>query len=81
MNNKIAWFNIHLGPLFQQGLTVIRAWIRYHMLSKMWDEVIYPFPNINCFTVEVWEEIKDVVPHFMMDGITCPAGVEVNPYW
>ena len=55
MNNKIALFDIHLGPPSQHGLTAIRAWIRYHMLSEVWDEIIYLFPNFNYFTVEVWE--------------------------
>ena len=35
------------------GLTLMSAWIRNHMPSKVWDEITYPFPNFNGCTVEV----------------------------
>ena len=31
---------------------------------KMWNEITYPFPNFNGGTVEVWEWISDIIPHF-----------------
>ena len=40
------------------------------MLSKVWDEITYPFPNFNSSTVEVWEWMNNFIPHFMMDVIT-----------
>ena len=40
------------------------------MLSKVWDEITYPFPNFNGATVEVWEWINDVISHSMIDVIT-----------
>ena len=30
----------------------------------MWDEIIYPFPNLNGATVEVWEWISNFTPDF-----------------
>ena len=50
------------GPFYLHGLTLIPAWIRNHMPSKMWDEITYPLPNFNGFTVEVWESISHFIP-------------------
>ena len=33
--------------------------MKNHMLSKVWDEITYPFPNFNAFTVEVWEWVSN----------------------
>ena len=54
-------------------LTCIPAWISGHMPSKVWDEIIYPFPNFNGCTVEVWEWISNFIPHFMMYITTYPS--------
>ena len=34
-------------PFYQNGLTLIPAWISNHMPSKVWDEITYPLPNFN----------------------------------
>ena len=39
----------------------------------MGDEITYPFPNFNGFSVEVWEWIKNFIPHFIIDVITYPC--------
>ena len=44
------------------------------MPNNVWDEITYPFPNLNGCTVEVWEWIGIFIPHFIMDVIT-------YPYW
>ena len=44
------------------------------MPGKVLLEIIYPFPNFNGATVEVWELLSNIIPHFMMDVIT-------YPYW
>ena len=36
----------------------------------MWDEINYPFPNLNCVAVEMWEWINDFVPHLAGHVIT-----------
>ena len=36
----------------------------------MWDEIIFPFPNFNGCTVEVWEWISNSIPHFKRHVIT-----------
>ena len=41
------------GPFYEHGLTLIPAWISNHMPSKVWDDITYPFLNINGATVEV----------------------------
>ena len=33
----------------------------------------YPIPNVNGYTVEVWEWIHNFIPHFIMDVITYPC--------
>ena len=43
-----------------------------HMLSKEWDEIIYPFPNFNGTTVEDWEWLSNCILHFLMDVINYP---------
>ena len=37
---EVAW-----SPVYQHGLTLIPARTSNHMLSKVWDEITYPFPN------------------------------------
>ena len=48
------------------------VYINNHILSKVWDEITYPFLNVNGATVEVWEWISIPIPHIMMDVITYP---------
>ena len=43
------------------------------MSPKVWDGIIYPFPNFNGTTVEVWEWISNFIPHFIMDIIAYPC--------
>ena len=40
------------------------------MLSNVWDEIIYPFPNFNGTAVQVWDYISNFIPHFIMDVFT-----------
>ena len=53
------------SPFYKHGLTLIPAWISDHILSKVWDEIIYPFSNFNDCTVEVGEWISNFIPHFI----------------
>ena len=39
----------------------------------MYDEIIFPFPNFNGATVEVWEWINNFIPHFTGRVITYPV--------
>ena len=38
----------------------------------MWDKITYPFFNFNDVTVEIWERISNVIPHFPERVITYP---------
>ena len=51
-----------------------------NMYDKMYDKIIYPFPNFNGATVEVWERVNNVIPHFTGPVITNPCWDKVNPY-
>ena len=42
------------------------------MPGKMWDVIIYQFPNFNGCTAIVWEWISNFIPHFMMDVAIYP---------
>ena len=57
------------GPVYFDRLTLIPVWISNCMASKVWDEIIYPFPN----DVEVWEWISNFIPRFIMDVVTYPC--------
>ena len=39
----------------------------------MWDEIMYPFPNFNCPTIEVWEWINNFILHLVEHVITYPC--------
>ena len=41
--------------------------------DKLWDEIIYPFPNFNDATVEFWELISIFIPHLLKYVITYPC--------
>ena len=56
------------------------TWISNHMPSKVWDEITYPFSNFNVATVEVWELITNYAPQFIMDVLTYPTGIKLNPH-
>ena len=43
------------GPFHKHWLTLIITWMINQVPNKVWDEIIYPFPNFNCCTAEVWE--------------------------
>ena len=47
------WFQVACGPFYWNGLTLILAWISNCIHYIMWDEIIYPFLNLNGATVEV----------------------------
>ena len=53
--------------------TLIPASISNYKPSKVWDEIIYPFPNFSGCIVEVWKWISNLTPHFIMDVITYPC--------
>ena len=60
------------GPFYQHGLTLIASLISKQMLSKMWGEIDYPFPNFNDVTLKVWEWVNNFILHVRMDIITYP---------
>ena len=45
----------------------------------MWDAIIYPLPNFNGATIEVWQWISNFIPHFKWIKLHIQAGIEVKP--
>ena len=45
------------------------------MPSEKWDEIIDPFPNFNDVhvAVEVWGQMNNLIPHFIIDVIGYPC--------
>ena len=58
-----------VGPLLLRQIDLIQTCISNHMPSELWYELLYPFPNFNAATVEVWEWISNFIPHFITDVI------------
>ena len=63
---------------FDICLNLIPAWKSNYMPSKVLDEVTYPFPNFNGYTIEVWEWTSNFIPHIIMVVLT-PDGIKVKP--
>ena len=65
--------SLHLGPLLPAWFNFIPACISNYTHYELWDEITYPFPNINGATIEVWEWINNFIPYFIMGVITYPC--------
>ena len=48
----------------KHDLTLITKWIGDYIHYNIWDVITYPFPNFNGATVEVWDWIRNFIPHF-----------------
>ena len=70
---KVIFFqnthNRHPGPLLLTWINFNSTWISNHILSKLWDEITYPFPNFN----RVSEWISYSTTYFIMDVNTYPC--------
>ena len=68
--NDITCTMASLAPLMSLLPTLfdlIPSWISNLMLNEVWDAITDPFPNSNGCTVEVWEWVRNFIPHFVMD--------------
>ena len=54
----------HQGPLLLTWFIINPSIDKYHMPSKVWDEITDPFPNFNCCSVEIWKWMNDFIPYF-----------------
>ena len=64
------WYKLSIVPcdhFHWHCLILIPAWISNHISSKVWDEITYPFLNLNSCIVDVWEWINNFIPHFLKD--------------
>ena len=46
--------------------------VKNNITRKLGSEITYPFPNIDCITVEVWKWIGNFIPHIIIDAFTYP---------
>ena len=63
---KMTTWELSVSVLFCYPGPLLLTWINCNPIIhyKMWDEITYPFPNFNGCTVEVWEWISNIIPHF-----------------
>ena len=47
------------------------------MPYEVWDEITYPNSDFNGCAVEVWEWIRNFIPHYIMDVIAHPCWVSL----
>ena len=40
------------------------AWIKQYINYKVWDDIAYPFQNINNLVIEVLEWVSNFISHF-----------------
>ena len=65
---------IHQGTLLLTWINFIANMDKWSHARKVGDEIHYPFPNFNGWTVGFLEWISNIIPYFIMDVIT-------YPYW
>ena len=53
-------FSAARDPFHKHGSILFPAW--NHILSKVWDEITYPFPNFDGSTVEFGDWISNLTP-------------------
>ena len=59
--------------IYSRGWTFMSAWKNNHMLNKVWDEITYPFLNVNGSAVEICEWKSNSRTHYIMDVFTHPC--------
>ena len=65
--------------IFSHNSSGLITWISNYIHYKEWDEIIYPFLNLNGATIEVLEWIRNFIPHYTECVITFHVGIKVNP--
>ena len=68
-------------PFYQHELTWIPAWISNYIHYKVWDEITYPFSNVNGCTIEVWKWRSNFVPHFNQRSLEMNKWFYPTLYW
>ena len=68
-------------------LVLVRARINNYIHYKVWDEITYPFSNLNCAVLEVWERLSnfrhlywagDYLPKLGLNYISVSKSVQVT---
>ena len=55
-------------PMIVANRPLLLTWFNFnpsssHIHNIVWAEITYPFPNLNGWTVEVWERLNNSIPH------------------
>ena len=76
LSQKNPQKTLHSSPLCLHPYHLPSPWIN-HMPSKVWNEITYPFTNLNGCIVDVWERVSKFIPHI---GCNCSIiwGLKVN---
>ena len=80
--HKIQWHRRVCKKIFSELISmahdlgpILLTWINFNpsidvtILRKVWYEIIYPFPNLNGSTVEIWKLINNSISLSIMDVI------------
>ena len=67
------------SPVHWHGLTLIPVRLSSYIHYKIWDEMIYLFPNFNGATVEVWDWINNFIHNLLGIWLFIHAGTKVHP--
>ena len=68
-----AHFSVFANVISGKGNELTPAWISNHIIYTVWYEITYPFLNFNGGAVEVWEQIRNSIPHFIRHVIAYPC--------
>ena len=61
------------GFFYWQEVSAIPSWTTNYTYYNVCGETIYPFPNFNAATAEVWEWVNTFIPLFIEHLITYPC--------
>ena len=64
-----------LGPLLLTWFNFNPSMKNDNIHYKVWEKITHPFPNLNGYTIEVWDWIDDFIPH-LTDHVSkypCPC--------
>ena len=67
---------MHSIALYMNATAMMGTLLKYDISADFVDfngEIINPFPNFKGATIEVWEWIRNFIPHFMVRVITYPC--------
>ena len=65
----LCWAIYSSDPFYYHGLTLIPIWISNYIHHKVWDEIVYPFPNFYC-CYHCSFEMDNYLLHWKCDNVS-----------